>query len=161
MNANTIKTAPARAAFATAAAPWNFIADLGRQQMSVAADASCALFRGFEAIRKIQQQAAHTAAQRHEAVAQRLHGGCAPADLMAIQSELLSSDLKGATQYWQDLAATAMEMQTEMMGCASHLVDSESALEAVSAMEHLEGLPGMSTFFTKRMNGAAARRPTS
>jgi hypothetical protein len=132
-----------------AAAPWNFIADLGRQQMSVAADASSALFRGFEAIRKIQQQAAHTAAQRHQAVAQRLHGGCAPADLMAIQSDLLSGDLKSATQYWQDLAATAMEMQTEMMGCASHLVDSEAALQAVSALERL---PGMSSFFVKKMN---------
>jgi hypothetical protein len=76
----------------------------------------------------IQQQAAHTAAQRHEAVAQRLHAGCAPADLVAIQSDLLSGDFKGATQYWQDLAATVLEMQAEMMGCASHLVDSDAAL---------------------------------
>jgi hypothetical protein len=160
MNAKTIKTAkasPASAALASAAAPWNFFADFSRQQMSVAADASCAMFRGFEAIRKIQQQAAHTAAQRHEAVAERLHANCAPADLMAIQSELLAGDFKNATQYWQDLAATAMEMQTEIMGCTSHLVDSEAALEAVSAMEHLEGLPGMSTFFAKKMNGTAAR----
>jgi hypothetical protein len=158
MNAKPIKAAPARDAFASAAAPWNFIADFGRQQMSVATDASAAMFRGFEAIRKIQQQAAHGAAQRHEAVAQRLHGSCAPADLMAIQSELLSGDLKGATQYWQDLAATAMEMQTEIMGCTSHLVDSEAALEAVSAMDHLQALPGMSTFFAKKMNGAVKTR---
>lgn len=161
MNVKTLKPAPKTApvgdALANAAAPWNFFADFSRQQMSVAADASCALFRGFEAIRKIQQQAAHTAAQRHEAVAQRLHAACAPADLMAIQSELLAGDFKGATQYWQDLAATAMEMQTEIMGCTSHLVDSEAALEAVSAMGHLEGLPGVSDFFAKKMNAAAPR----
>jgi hypothetical protein len=160
MNARAIKTAqtaPASAASANAATPWNFFADFSRQQMSVAADASCAMLRGFEAIRKIQQQAAHTAAQRHEALAQRLHAGCAPADLMAIQSELLAGDFKSATQYWQDLAATAMEMQTEIMGCTSHLVDSEAAIEAVSAMGHLEGLPGVSDFFLKKMNGTAAR----
>ena len=160
MNTKTIKTAktaPANDALANAAAPWNFFADFSRQQMSVAADASCAMFRGFEAIRKVQQQAAHTAAQRHEAVAQRLHAGCAPADLLAIQSELLAGDFKGATQYWQDLAATAMEMQTEIMGCTSHLVDSEAAIEAVSALGHLDAIPGVSNFFVKKMNGAAAR----
>ena len=160
MNVKTIKTAktaPANDALAHIAAPWSLFADFSRQQMSVAADASCAMFRGFEAMRKVQQQAAHTAAQRHEAVAQRLHAGCAPADLMAIQSELLASDFKGATQYWQDLAASAMEMQTEIMGCTSHLVDSEAAIEAVSAMGHLEGLPGASGFFVKKMNGAVAK----
>jgi len=158
-NLKNLKAAPANDALANAAAPWNFFADFSRQQMSVAADASCALFRGFEAMRKVQQQAAHTAAQRHEAVAQRLHAGCAPADLMAIQSELIAGDFKGATQYWQELAGAAMEMQTEIMGCTSHLVDSEAAIEAVSAMGHLDALPGVSDFFVKKMNGTAAPRP--
>jgi len=157
MNAKTLKTAPANDALPKASAPWDFFADFSRQQMSVAADASSAMLRGFEAMRKVQQHAAATAAQRHEAVAQRLHGACAPADLMAIQSELLAGDFKGATQYWQELAGAAMEMQTEIMGCTSHLVDSEAALEAVSAMGHLDNLPGVSDFFVKKMNGAAAR----
>jgi len=156
-NPKNLKAAPANDMLANAAAPWNFFADFSRQQMSVAADASCAMFRGFEAIRKVQQQAAHTAAQRHGAVAQRLHAGCAPADLVAIQSELLAGDFKGAAQYWQDLAATAMEMQTEIMGCTSHLVDSEAAIEAVSAMGHLDAFPGVSDFFVKKMNGAVAK----
>lgn len=140
MSAKTPRAAPAR----EAPAPWNFLADLSRQQLSVATDASCAMFRGFEAMRNIQQQAAHDASARHEAAAQKLHGStCQPADLMAIQAALLRDDLESATRYWQQLAATALEMQTEMMGCTSHLLDSETALETVSALEAFDMFPGV------------------
>lgn len=128
-------------------APLGLFADLTRQQASVAADASCAMFRGFEAMRRIQQQAAHQATVRHQALAARLHRDCAPGDVLAIQAEMAQGDWQSATQYWQQLAAAALEMQVEMMGCASHLVDSESALEAASAVEALDAIPMMKNIF--------------
>jgi hypothetical protein len=155
MSSKTAKPAPN--AIANAAAPWNFLADLGRQQMAVVNDASCAMLRGFETMRQIQHDAAHHAAAQHQAAAQRLHSSCAPADVMAIQSELLSDDFQAASQYWQQLAGAAMEMQTEMMGCATHLLDSETALEAASAMESFDALPGFNTFFARKMNGSAEK----
>ena len=150
MSAKTSRAAPAREAGRKEPAPWNFLTDLSRQQLSVAADASCAMIRGFESMRRIQQQAAHEASARHKAVAQRLHGSCQPTDLMAIQTGLLREDLESASQYWQQLAATVLEMQTEMMGCTSHLLDSETALETASALEAFDMFPGASSWFAPK-----------
>ena len=64
-----------------------------------------------------------------------------------MQAGLLQADWQSANRYWQDLAGTALEMQVEMMGCASHLLDSETALESVSAVEALDAFPGMKALF--------------
>lgn len=147
MTATARKRTAAREAASAPFAPLNTLADIGRQQMCVAAEASSAMLRGFETMRRIQQQAAHEASARHQAVAEKLQGDCAPADLMAMQASLLQADWQSASQYWQDLAGTALEMQVEMMGCASHLMDSDAALESVSAVEALDAWPGMKALF--------------
>lgn len=149
MVATAARRTGAREAAPAPSAPLDFFTDLGRQQMAVATDASCALLRGFEAMRRIQQEAAHAAHARHEAVAGKLHGACTASDLMAMQATLLQADWQSANRYWQDLAGAALEMQVEMMGCASHLLDSEAALEAASAMEALDTLPGVSQLFKR------------
>ncbi|MDP3857322.1 MAG: phasin family protein [Stagnimonas sp.] len=143
MTATARKRPAAREAAPATFAPLGILADLGRQQMCVAAEASSAMLRGFETMRRIQQEAAHAASERHEAVAAKLHGSSTPADLMAMQAGLLQADWQSASRYWQDLAGTALEMQVEMMGCASHLMDSEAALESVSAVEAFDAWPGM------------------
>lgn len=149
MVATAARRTGAREAAPAPSAPLDFFTDLGRQQMAVTTDASCALLRGFEAMRRIQQEAAHAAHARHEAVAGKLHGACTASDLMAMQATLLQADWQSANRYWQDLAGAALEMQVEMMGCASHLLDSEAALEAASAMEALDTLPGVSQLFKR------------
>lgn len=125
MSAKTSRAAASLKPDSNGAAPQNFLADLGRQQLAAATDAACAMFRGSEAMRAIQQQAAHEASLRHQTAAQKLHGGCAPADLLAIQSELLRFDLQGAAQYWQQLTTVALQSQIEMMASASHLLTDE------------------------------------
>jgi hypothetical protein len=121
----------------------NAAADLGRQQMAVMAEGAAAMFRGFEAIRKIQEEAAHKAFARHSAAADKLRGNCPPADLVALQSDLVRFDVEGAMQYWQQVTAAALEMQTEVLGCATHLLDSEALLESASAMAAMEAaVPG-------------------
>lgn len=140
------RPAPAAPAGETPA-PWNFIGDLGRQQMSVCTEASNAMIRGFDTMRKLQEQAAHDATERHAAVARKLQTTSQPVELAAIQAASVRDDLEGAAQYWQQLAATALEMQTEMMGCATHLFDSETALEAARAVEAFEFIPGIGNPF--------------
>lgn len=129
------KKIPAPRAAAQTQPGWDGFADLGRQQMAVATEAACAMFRGFEAMRKVQEQAAHDAAQRHARAAQKLQGPCAPMELFAIQSELLSFDFDGASRYWQQLGAAAMEMQTEMLGCCTKLADTDAFLASAHVLE--------------------------
>lgn len=147
MTATARKRLAAGKAAPTPFTPLGILADLGRQQMCVAAEASSAMLRGFETMRRIQQEAAHDASVRHQAVAAKLHGACAPVDAMAMQAGLLQADWQSANRCWQDLAGTAIEMQVEMMGCASHLLDSETALESVSAVEAFDALPGVKALF--------------
>lgn len=150
MTATARNRAAARKAAPTPLAPFaplGILADLGRQHMCVAAEASSAMMRGFETMRTIQQQAAHDASARHGALAEKLHGPCAPGDVMAMQFGLLQADWQCANRYWQDLAGTALEMQVEMMGCASRLLDSEAALESASAVDAFDALPGMKALF--------------
>lgn len=118
-------------------APWNFLVDLSRQQLAISAELTSAICCGSEALRRIQQDTAHQASTRYETRAQKLSTSCQPAELMAMQSELLRADLQSAGQYWQQLVAAGLQTQWEMMGSVSHMLDSEknggikSALQAI------------------------------
>lgn len=105
----------------TGATPWNLMVDFGRQQFAVSTEATSLMFRGTEAMRKIQQQAAHEASLRHHAALQKLQTDSDPGDLLAVQTELLRLDVEQASRYWQQLARTAMQTQMEILGCAGQL----------------------------------------
>jgi hypothetical protein len=127
------------------------MSDFGREQLAVFTDASGAVFRGIDAMRGVQQQAAQEAAARYEDAARRLRESAAPADLVAIPFSLLQEDLQGAMRYWQELAGTVLETQTEIMGCAWHLLDSETALESASVVEEaLDAIPGVRNLFPRQ-----------
>jgi len=117
----TDKTRSSAASTATAqatplnAAPWNFLTEISRWQMAMAAESACAMFRGVEAMREVQQKMAHETLAQHEAAAHKLHDACAPGDLLSIQSALLRSDLQGAMQYWQQLGGAALKAQVDLM----------------------------------------------
>ena len=118
-------------------APLALVSEHGRQQMAVALESACAMFRGFEAIRKIQERAAHQALQSHTDAADKLKKSNAPDDLMKVQANLLRANLDGASRYWQQLAQVATEMQAEIANCGSHLIQSDTLLEAAAG--HLPG----------------------
>ena len=88
-------------------------------------------------MRKVQQDAGERALTRHSAVLQKMKSTTDPAEFLALQSQLLAVDAENTSHYWQELGAAAMEMQTEMLGCCSHLVDSEALLQTTAAMDHL------------------------
>lgn len=128
--------------------PWFAAADFGTQQMAVATESAGAMFRGLETMRKVQQQAGERAMTRHSAVLEKMKAATEPAQLMALQSQLLAVDAENTSRYWQELGAAAMEMQTEMLGCCSHLVDSEAVLHATAAIDHLpSAMTGLNGFF--------------
>lgn len=124
--------APAESASAPAAASWDWALDLGRQQVAVASESAATLFRGFEAMRRIQEQAAREATQHHAAFAGKIGGKCTPAELMALQGELVRYDMEAVARYWQQLAGAALELTTELCACTAQLVDTEDVLAATS-----------------------------
>ena len=133
---------PAAATSLAAAQPWNMFAEFGRQQVALATEGAAVLFQGFEAMRKIQEQAAHQVCMLHETAAEKLKKAGEPEELLKIQSELLRFDVEATSGCWQQLAAAALEMQAEMLGCAAHLADAQTVLEAASAVAHLVGDSG-------------------
>lgn len=137
---------------------FDFVADFGREQLAMMMDASAAMFRGFEAMRAIQQQAAQQASARHETAADRMRATGAPNDLMTIPFGLLQEDLQSATRYWQEIAAAALETQTEIMECAGHLVNTDAVLETASAVQALDALPGVVQLFPRPAAASRAKR---
>ncbi|HSV84919.1 MAG TPA: phasin family protein [Ramlibacter sp.] len=102
---------------------WTKALDLPRQQLAAAVDTACAMFSGSEAMRSIQQRAAHEALQRHGVAAEKLKGRCTPLEVMAVQLDLTRSDLEGALAYWQQLFATMVEMQARMAACGCEFAE--------------------------------------
>lgn len=107
----------------TAPATWT---DLPRRQLAATARAWCAVFRGFESIRRLQQATAHQALAHHEALAQALKGPCQPLDLVAVQAEMARFDLQGAAAYWQQIALAMLEMQRDLAGSTAPAAQGEA-----------------------------------
>jgi hypothetical protein len=163
MTSKTSRSASAYEAHGSDLTPWNFLADLSRQQLSLATESASALFRSSEAIRKVQQQTAHQAAQHYAAAAQRLREASQPADLLAVQSDLLRFDLQESSQYWQQFITAALQAQTEMMRTASHMFDNETGGGVKSALEAMQAAipPIANSFFAGRPNGSTERAQAS
>jgi hypothetical protein len=142
------RAAPAAALPETA---WNAASDLPRQQMTLAAESACAMFRGFEAMRRIQERAAHEALEHYSRAVEQIRHTDEPNLLMEIQAELLRFDLEGATQYWQQLGAAAVDMQRELIGCCAHMVDNGTLQRVTSA---LDGLSDLANGFNPFLSGA-------
>ena len=113
----------------------NVFAELGRHQLALAVEGTSALCRSSEALRKIQQDAAHEASVFHEETAQKLFSPCQPADLMAIQSELMRFSLQSAGKYWQQIAAQMVQTQVEMMKSVNQVLEGEKDTGLKSPLE--------------------------
>lgn len=113
----------------------NMLVDAGRQQMALLANTAAILFRGSEEIRYIQQQTAQQATERHETVAQKLRENCTPAELLAMQADLLNFDLQGSAKYWQAIAAAMLKTEVELMACATYLADARPGESLKPALE--------------------------
>jgi hypothetical protein len=128
---NTRKVAAAEPA--ASRLPWDWAGDFSRQQMTAASESVAVLFRGFEAMRHIQEEAAHAAAERHAALAEKMRTPASPADLALAQAETVRENLESAARYWRDLADAALETNSELVNCATQWMNAEDLLAATSA----------------------------
>ena len=142
---------------ASAMAPWNGRTDIYRQQMALMASAASSIFRSMESMRKVQQHAAHQGNLHYSAAAARLSGSCEPAELSAIQSELIRFDAQEACRYWQQMTAAILQAQIECMSAANHLFDQESGSGMKSAFDAFQQvMPMAAPFFASHSNGHAS-----
>lgn len=148
MTARNSKTTQVQHMNSTQNVPAKILPDLAHQQLAIFNDAACTVFRGFEAMRGIQQQAAHQASSRYEAAAARLRSVREPIDVMAVQSDLLRFNLEGTAQYWQQLVAAGQQTQIEIMNCVVNTFSANlpngvrSAVEAWQSMLARASFPG-------------------
>lgn len=84
-------------------------------QLAQIAETSAMLYSATEAIQQINQQLTQRAALRQQQMAERLRQASSPGEMMALGSGMFSSTLQEATQYWQDVAAAALKMNTSLM----------------------------------------------
>lgn len=143
-------------------AAWPAPIDSERQQLAVASESADAMVRGFEAMRKIHDGAMRSALERYTAAAQKLAKPRQQMELVAIPTDLMRSEIESVTSYWQALTGAAMEMQAELLGCSSHLVDSDALLQTVSAVDALPAFPfyGFDRFFRTSQPTRRAAAPT-
>lgn len=102
---------------------WAWLGDLGRHQLAVAAQGAAAMFRGFEAMRTMQQQTAEHAATQYLAAVRLLGAPFQPAELMAVETEVLEEEAEQVGNSWQQLAAATLQSQVETMTQASRLLN--------------------------------------
>jgi hypothetical protein len=127
---------------------FNFMTELSRQQLAIATEGATALYRGSEALRKVQQETAHEASLHHAQAAQKLFSPCQPSDLLSVQTELMRTNMESATHYWQQLMVVALQTQREMMQSLNHMLESESGSGMKSALEAFQAaVPPMATSF--------------
>jgi hypothetical protein len=111
--------------------PMDYLADLPRKQLALMTQSASALFRGSEAMRKIQQQAAHRAAAHQDEVTERLRAPCDFSELLAIQGELLRFNLQEAAQYWQQLTDAALKVQADVVSRVAEDAQAEPTLDSL------------------------------
>lgn len=118
-------------------APWfspGMTNDLGGQQFAIAAEGAAVLLHGMEEMHRIQHLAAEQATRRHAAAAARMRATPAAADLLAVQSELLRADFEEATRCWEQLVDEALEIHSELLACATRLVNTEDVFAAAQLL---------------------------
>lgn len=155
------KTRPARRPARAAATPATQPA-VARRQVAATTESADAMLRGFAAMRTIHDRAMQAALARYARAAQQLKTQRAPMELLALPAALLRSEVESAASYWQELGGAAMEMQAELLGCSSRLVDSDALLQTASAVDALPLPPAFPDFFAfGRLFGAGQDRPRS
>jgi hypothetical protein len=130
-------------------APLNLLADLPRRQLALLSQQASAVFRASEAVRKIQQQAAHRASVHHDEVTERLRAPCDFNELLAIQAELMRFNMQEAAQYWQQVTSAALRTQADLVSTAGEMLDSGSE----------PSLDSLQRAFAASLNGGGAATP--
>jgi hypothetical protein len=160
MNTSTSARAAARKAAAPQTADTvadrSGTADFARQQLASGAEAAAVLYRAAEAVQQINLQLVQRAALRQQQLAEKLRTITNPAEVMSLETSLLSVGMQEATQYLQELAAATMAMQSELMRGAGSNGKADTQPETGIPVSPIAPVwQAWQTMFTTPLNGAA------
>ncbi len=126
---STAAKAPSQAAedLVPEVTPWSQFADLQRQQLAWLTECASALFRGLEAMRKTQQEAAHLASGHHSATSQKLRSPEQRENWLELVSAPLFVDTESCEKYWSQMAAASVQAQAEIVQSIYQVFDSEKS----------------------------------
>lgn len=91
------------------------MSEQARQQLVMASEVSCVMCRAAEALQQIQQHATQRAALRYQQVADQIRNASTPAEVMAIQSTVMTSGMQEVAQYMQDMTTATLRIQSTLM----------------------------------------------
>jgi hypothetical protein len=110
-------------------------AELPRRQLALMVQAASALMRGSQELRRIQQEATKRASEHFEEAVGRLRGDYDYNDLLAVQAELLRTNMQEAAHYWQELTTAGMQMQAEMVSSAREVALESGAEPTLDSLQ--------------------------
>lgn len=91
------------------------LSEQARQQLVLASEVSSVMYRAAEALQQIQQHMTQRAALRYKQVADQMREAASPAELLAIQSGLLTSGVREVAQYMQDVTTATLRIQSILL----------------------------------------------
>ena len=121
----------------------------GRQQLANLADATSTLLRASESLQQAQQHMVQRAALVQQQAADKLRKASNPADLWAIQAELMMLSVTESAQYIGELASATLKLQSDMM-------KPTGTAQAVTANPAASMLQAWQQMFSAPLNGSSA-----
>lgn len=122
-----------------------------RQQLALATSAGSMMYRATEAMQKVQQQWIERASLRHQQLSERLQDATSPADVLAIQSTMMTSSVQEAGLYWQDLATAGLQLHSAMAEMTRSSLPTQSNVAPPVANPVMQA---WQTMFAAPLNGA-------
>jgi hypothetical protein len=108
--------------------------DFGRQWVSVGTEAAGILSRGMQEFNRLQMDAMRDVLGHQAPAAERLQRQPDPIQLLETQVDGMRFAWERSLRCWMDVAGAAAEMQSEMMACGEHLVNTEDVFAAARVM---------------------------
>lgn len=128
----------------------DLMSEQARQQLVMASEVSSVMCRAAEALQQIQQHVTQRAALRYQQMAEQMRGATSPAEMLAIQSTLMTTGLQEVAQYMQDMTTATLRIQSILMQARQSQDDSmggQAANAAVHAWQSaMGGSHGASSF---------------
>lgn len=126
------------------------VAAQARQQLALVNSAASMMYRATESIQKVQQQWIQRAALRHHQFSERLQAATSAADVLAVQSTMMTSALQEAGLYWQDLVTAGLQVHSTM----TEMTESSPTQHVFTSPAVNPVMQAWQTMFTAPLNGA-------
>lgn len=125
-------------------------------QLAEVAEVTSVLYSATESLQQINQQLTERAALRQHQLAKKLREAQSPTELLSLQSTVFTEGMQEAAHYWQEVAAAAMKMQSDMMEHATTQKQSIAPAQAAASNPVLQAWQTMFTAPLGMLNGSTS-----